>query len=128
MPVAHLLNVGPSSGAAASWHAAARHAARHAPRHPPRHAAHAAALRVHRGHDGRADALDLLALVLKLLLLSKLIAFEPLQRIVNCSFRLALVVLRDLILDLQHHVAHHSTNTTNRAEEQSQHPGWAISF
>mmetsp|Transcript_17404 Transcript_17404/g.39779 ORF Transcript_17404/g.39779 Transcript_17404/m.39779 type:complete len:259 (+) Transcript_17404:383-1159(+) len=95
----HLLDVGSTSASAARWHATAGHPPGHAPRHAA-HAAVAAALRVHRRHDGRADALDLLALVLELLLLGELVALEPRERIVDRLLRLGLVVLRDLVLHL----------------------------
>mmetsp|Transcript_12940 Transcript_12940/g.32851 ORF Transcript_12940/g.32851 Transcript_12940/m.32851 type:complete len:266 (+) Transcript_12940:64-861(+) len=82
--------------------AAARGCARHATRHPPRHAAHAAAaaLRVHGLHDGRADALNLFLLVLKLLLLGELVRLEPREGVVDGLGGLLLVVVRDLILEL----------------------------
>merc|ERR1719352_1408696 len=89
----NLLDVGPAAAAAALGHAAG-HAAGHA-----NHAA-AAALRVHGGHDRRADALDLLALVLELLLLGHLVALEPRERVVDRLLRLLLVLVRDLVLDL----------------------------
>merc|ERR1719409_694220 len=89
----NLLDVGPAAAAAALGHAAG-HAAGHAT-----HAA-AAALRVHGGHDRRADALDLLALVLELLLLRHLVALEPRERALDGLLGLGLVVVRDLVLDL----------------------------
>merc|ERR1719409_185831 len=88
-----LLDVGPAAAAAALGHAAG-HAAGHAT-----HAA-AAALRVHGGHDRRADALDLLALVLELLGLGHLVALEPRERALDGLLGLGLVVVRDLVLDL----------------------------
>merc|ERR1719198_2319102 len=89
-----LLDVGPAAAAAAAGHAT-RHAAGH-----PAHPAVAAALGVHGGHDRRADALHLLALVLKLLLLGHLVALQPLERVFDGVGRLLLVVLGDLVLDL----------------------------
>mmetsp|Transcript_41087 Transcript_41087/g.133713 ORF Transcript_41087/g.133713 Transcript_41087/m.133713 type:complete len:391 (+) Transcript_41087:109-1281(+) len=85
----HLLNVRAAAAAAAAGHAAG-------------HAAHVAAraLRVHRLHDGRADALDLLLLVRELLLLGELVALEPLERLLDGVEALLLVLLRDLVLDL----------------------------
>merc|ERR1719378_2021769 len=74
--------------------------ARHAAGHAAGHAAHAAALRVHGLHDGRAHALDLLLLVLELLLLGKLVGLKPRERVVNGLLSLGLVVLRNLVLHL----------------------------
>merc|ERR1719478_722300 len=81
----NLLDVGPAAAAAALGHAAG-HAAGHAT-----HAA-AAALRVHGGHDRRADALDLLALVLELLFLGHLVALQPGEGRLNRLGGLLLVV------------------------------------
>merc|ERR1719240_821219 len=97
MDLVDLLDVGPAAAAAA-----ARHTAGHATRHAAWHTAHAAAAarRVHGRHDRRADALDLLALVLELLLLSHLVALQPAKRLVDSLCGLLLVVRRDLVLDL----------------------------
>merc|ERR1719502_1203345 len=86
-PLVDLLDVRPAAAAAA--------------RHAARHAAHAAAaLRVERLHDGRADALDLLLLVLELLLLGERVALEPRERVVDGLLGLRLVVVRELVLEL----------------------------
>merc|ERR1719263_1520652 len=82
-----LLDVGPAAAAAATtfWHAAG-------------HAA--AALTIHCRHDRRADALNLLALVIELLLLGELIALKPLQGLIDGGLALTLVFLGDLVLQL----------------------------
>merc|ERR1719161_996389 len=82
-----LLDVGAAAAAAAGGGAAW-------------HATHAAALRVERLHDGRADALDLLLLVLELLLLGELVGLEPRERVVDGLLGLRLVVVRELVLEL----------------------------
>merc|ERR1719378_1510855 len=73
-----LLDVGAAAAAAAGGGAAG-----HAAGHAAWHATHAAALRVERLHDGRADALDLLLLVLELLLLGELVGLEPREGVVD---------------------------------------------
>merc|ERR1719231_1950680 len=77
-----------SAGAAHVWHAAG-------------HAAHAAATAsVHLLHDGGADALQLLLLVLKLLLLGHLVGVQPGQGLVDGLLGGGLVLRGDLVLDL----------------------------
>merc|ERR1719217_87378 len=100
-----LLDVGAARAAAGG---SSRHAARHTARHATRHAPHAAAaLRVHGGHDGRANALNLLALVLELLLLGHLVALEPRKSPVNGFLGLGLVlVLLRVLLSVGGHLLH----------------------
>merc|ERR1712219_8741 len=83
----HLLDVGATGTTARRGTATTRHTARHTI-----HAArHAATTRVHGLHDGGADALNLLLLVLKLLLLSHLVGLQPGQGIVDGLHCLLLV-------------------------------------
>merc|ERR1719421_76229 len=91
-----LLDVGAAAAAAAGGSAS-----RHTAGHTAGHATHAAAaLRVERLHDRRADALNLLLLVLELLLLGKLVGLEPRERVVDGLLGLRLVVVRQLVLHL----------------------------
>merc|ERR1719421_1049082 len=92
-----LLDVGAAAAAAAGGSASG-----HTAGHTAGHATHAAAaaLRVERLHDRRADALNLLLLVLELLLLGKLVGLEPRERVVDGLLGLRLVVVRQLVLHL----------------------------
>ncbi|KAF9823480.1 hypothetical protein SFRURICE_011333 [Spodoptera frugiperda] len=81
-----------------SWHTSG-HAARHTAR-PLR------ARAVHLGHDGRADALHVLQLVLVLLLLRQRVVVEPLERVVARVPRRALVLFRELVSGLVQRLLH----------------------
>ncbi|KAF9823491.1 hypothetical protein SFRURICE_011344, partial [Spodoptera frugiperda] len=86
----------------ATWHAA-RHSSGHATRHSGRSLRGRA---VHLGHDGRADALHVLQLVLVLLLLRQRVVVEPLERVVARVPRRALVLFRELVSGLVQRLLH----------------------
>ncbi|KAF9823492.1 hypothetical protein SFRURICE_011345 [Spodoptera frugiperda] len=97
---------------------ATRHSSRHSSRHSARHASKATrhatrhtarplrARAVHLGHDGRADALHVLQLVLVLLLLRQRVVVEPLERVVARVPRRALVLFRELVSGLVQRLLH----------------------